>query len=228
MTTQSTTTQATAIPAPRLAKAAPWWEIVILIAVYLATHFLAPALEQLYVLAVIVYLIVEAFLRRRTWADNGWGLRNILPGLLKTWGWALLVAFGTQALSVFGDRLFVPELFAHIYARVPFNLAAFTPGLFIALAIGTFEEEFLYRAVFQNRLSAFVSPTVAIVGTSLIFALAHFHPGSALVVAVDLLSVFVDSLIYGLIFQRSKNIFVSWLPHYVADIFATILIVLVK
>jgi uncharacterized protein len=230
MTTQSAINQATATSASRLAKAAPGWELAILIAVYLVVHFLVPAFEQIYVLAVVVYLIVEAILRHRTWADNGFGLRNIFSGLLKTWGWALLVAFGMQALVILAEHFLLPDVYAHIIARTSktVDLTVLKPSLFIILAIGTFEEEFLYRAVFQNRLSAFTSSAVAIVGVSLLFALAHFHSSPALVVVVDLFSIFVDSLIYGLIFRRSRNIFVSWLPHYVADLFAVILMMLVK
>jgi uncharacterized protein len=212
----------------RTTKEAPWWEIAIIIALYLAIHFSFHRLDQIYILLVIIYLIVEDFLRHRTWADNGFGLRNILPGLKKTWGWCFLVAFGTQALFLFGGRFFLPEVFEYIIKRTPIDLTSLKPALFIAMAIATFEEEFLFRAVFQNRLSKWIAPAIAIGIVSCIFALAHFSSGSALVVGVHVISVFIDSVIFGIIFERSKNVFVAWIPHYVADIFATFLILALR
>ncbi len=47
-------------------KEVPWWEITIIIALYLAIHFIIPSFDQIYILLVIVYLIVESFLRHRS------------------------------------------------------------------------------------------------------------------------------------------------------------------
>ncbi|MFN8486188.1 MAG: CPBP family intramembrane glutamic endopeptidase [Caldilineaceae bacterium] len=89
-------------------------------------------------------------------------------------------------------------------------------------------QELVFRALFQNRLSAFVSPGAAIVLAALAFALAHYSPGPALVIFVDLLSVFVDGVIYGIIYQRSRNIFVSWIPHFLGDVVALFLLLALK
>jgi membrane protease YdiL (CAAX protease family) len=63
----------------------------------------------------------------------------------------------------------------------------------------------------------------------LVFAALHFAPGPALVVFVDLAMVLVDSLIYGVIFARSNNVFVSWAAHFLADIAGVVfLLALIK
>jgi uncharacterized protein len=212
----------------QLSKVTPWWEIAIIIALFFAVHFFAPGLNLVFSFMLVGYMIVESLLRHRTWAENGFGIRDIPAGLLNNLGWVLLVAFGTQALFIFSEYFFLPDVFTHIVARVPLNIATLSVGLFISLAVATFLEELIFRALFQNRLSTFVSPAIAIGLISLVFAIGHFSTGPVMIVVVDLLAVFVDSLIYGLIFQRSKNVFVAWIPHYLADIFAIVLLIVLR
>ena len=224
MSTTTSTTMETSLP-----KAAPWWEIVIVMLVYLGFGFFAQNIWKLIgYIPFLLYMIIESNLRHRSWADNGFSIRGIPGGLRKTWGWFLLVTFGTQALFIFGDKLFFPDVFQHIIARVPVDITALNAGLFITLAIGTFLEELFFRALFQNRLSAFL-PSFAAVGIpALAFAATHFTAGTGLIVFIDLLSVFVDGLIFGIIFQRSRNIFVSWIPHFLCDNVAVFLILWVR
>lgn len=206
----------------------PWWEIVIVMGLYLFVALFVKGLALIISFLLLLYILVEARLRHRTWADYGFSLRSIPAGIRKTLGWALLVIFGTQVFFVFGEYFFLPDVFQHIAARLPFDLNAINASLVITLVIGTFLEELVFRALFQNRLSAFVSPGAAIALAALAFALAHYSPGPALVVCVDLLSVFVDGVIYGLIYQRSRNIFVSWIPHFLGDVVALCLLLALK
>jgi membrane protease YdiL (CAAX protease family) len=209
-------------------KSTPWLELAIVIVLYIGIHLLIPNLSQILVIALVVYMIVESKLRHRTRADFGINYRGIPSGVRNNLGWILLVTFGTQMLFIFGEKFFLPEAFVHLIARVPLDISKLSMGLIVSIALATFLEEVLFRAFFQTRIRGFVKPAVAIGLTSLIFALAHFSPGPALIVFVDLLSVFVDSVIFGIVFERSKNVFVSWIPHFLADIFAILLLILIK
>ncbi len=209
-------------------KSGPWWEIVIVIVAYLGISITFPELKQILALPLMLYMIIESWLRHRTWAENGFSIRTIPSGLRQTFWWFLLVAFGTQALFIFGGYFFLPDLFAHLIARVPMDISSLNASLFISIAIATFLEELIFRALFQNRLSVFVSPAMAIGLVSLVFAIGHYSPGPVLIVFIDLLSVFVDSLIFGIIFQRSRNVFVSWIPHFLADMFSIVVLILIK
>lgn len=216
------------LPATRSTQPGPWWEIVLIMVLYLCVTLFVKGLAISISILFLIYMLVEARLRQRTWADYGFSLRTIPAGLRKTLGWALLVIFGAQVFFVFGEYFFLPEVFQHIAARLPFDLNAINANLMITLVIGTFLEELVFRALFQNRLSAFVAPAAAIGLTALTFALAHYSPGPALVVFIDLLSVFVDGVIYGVIYQRSRNIFVAWIPHFLADVVALCLLLALK
>jgi membrane protease YdiL (CAAX protease family) len=207
---------------------ASWWEIFAVMALSLGTALLFPALKLVSVLFPVVYLLVERPLRRRSWSDIGFRFNGLLAGLVQNLGWILLVSVGTQVLASLGSYYLFPGYFQHVLARLPFEMKAISISIFIALAISTLGEEIIYRALFQNRMAVFLRPAAAIGITSLVFALMHFAPGPALIVTIDLAFVFVDSLIYGIIFHRSRNVFVAWIAHLLADITGVILLLMLK
>jgi membrane protease YdiL (CAAX protease family) len=86
-------------------------------------------------------------------------------------------------------------------------------------------EELIFRAFFQERLSWFINIPMAIGISSAVFALLHYSKGSFSIVAFDIFTIFVDSIIYGVIYHRTKNIFASWIPHFLADIIGITLMI---
>jgi uncharacterized protein len=206
----------------------PWWGIVFAMLLYLAPILFFPALKQIMAVPLILYLVIESRLRHHSWAENGFKYRDLFSGFRATLGWFLLVAFGSQVLAIYGEHFFLPAVSGHILARVPYDLSTLNAGIFIFLAVSTFLEELIFRVLFQNRLSSTFSPVVSIGLVSFVFIVAHYTPGPALVVFFDLLGVFIDSLIFGVIFQRTKNVFVVWIAHYIADVVALLMLLSLK
>jgi uncharacterized protein len=222
----STSKSASVVSQPQ--QRAPWWEILLVMFLSLGIGLISPELKILSILIPMAYLIIERPLRHRGWAEIGFNFRGIPAGLRQNLGWILLVGVGTQALAAFCSYYFIPEYFQHILARLPIDVSSFSAALIISLGISTLGEEILYRGLFQARISAFLSSGAAIALTSTVFALMHYAPGATLIVIIDLFSVLVDSLIYGIIFQRSKNIFVAWIAHFLADIVGVAFLLLLK
>ena len=63
---------------------------------------------------------------------------------------------------------------------------------------------------------------------ALLFGLMHLAPGKPAIVAVDVLGVVVDGLIYGAIFARGRNLYVAWLAHFAADLAGLRLLLLLR
>lgn len=208
-------------------KQAPWWEILLIMALSLGITLVSPSLKLISILIPVAYLIADRHFCHRTWTDIGFNIRDIPSGLLKTIGWVLLVGLVIQAIAAFGSYYFLPEYAQHIIARLPFEAGSLNTGLFIALGISTLGEEIIYRALFQERMTAFLPPAAAIILSSLVFAIMHFAPGPGLIVLIDLLSVFVDSLVFGVIFLRTHNVFVAWIAHFLADIAGLLFILMI-
>jgi membrane protease YdiL (CAAX protease family) len=213
---------------PKTRHDSSWWEILLVMVVSLAISLLFPGLKIVGVLIPVAYLIVERRLRKRTWSEVGFNLRAFPRDLLHNIGWVLLVGVGIQALSVFGSYLLLPEYASHILARLPFGTRTFDDKVLSALLVATLGEEIIYRALFQKRISAFLPVPVAIGLSSLVFALMHYAPGPALIVFADLALIVVDSVIYGIIFARSNNVFASWAAHFLADVVGIVFLLALK
>jgi membrane protease YdiL (CAAX protease family) len=180
---------------------------------------LVPALSGLATLLAlvfpIVYLFTEKGARHRPWKDLGIKRHGFYADFRANWRLLLLVVIVLQVMPV---ALFfaLPDGLSHVLGRIPaVNTLTVAIVLIIVLAL---REELVFRSLFQERFSWFIGNVPAIVFVSLIFALSHLTTGALLVVAVDLLFVFLDSVVYGLIFARSHNVLLAWLAHLSADI----------
>lgn len=179
------------------------------------------------ILVTITYLMIESRLRGRKKTESGFDLRGLPHALRETWLFILLVVFVTPLLTVIVGRLFIPEYFIHVLERVtPYVNMDSTNNLFTQLLILAFGEEIVFRVFLQGRLGWFINPRLAILLSSLVFALVHFTSGAIVVVTMDLLSVFVDSLLFGVIFQRSNNVFASTIAHFLGNSFGILILML--
>jgi uncharacterized protein len=195
------------------------YETVVILILTFTAQFLWKDHRTLFVIAPMVYFFIERRIRRRTWKDVGFDLRSI-PGDMAANGFLiLLVSIIIQFLVVWVAKIRAPEFIDLVISRLPFAVdqtAHYLPVLLVAILC----EEISYRALFQERLSWFIPAPLAIVTVSLMFGIAHFTRGNPVIVLVDILLVILDSVIYGIIFNRSKNIFVVWFAHFLADWFA--------
>jgi membrane protease YdiL (CAAX protease family) len=85
------------------------------------------------------------------------------------------------------------------------------------LAVGPFEE-LLYRGIIQTRLTESFRPSIAIIGSSLIFTIAHTptYALSAETMAgaiLSLSSLFAGAVAFGSIYQKTQNIITISLVH---------------
>jgi membrane protease YdiL (CAAX protease family) len=131
----------------------------------------------------------------------------------------------TNQLEVLLTR-FIKGGFCRIFSpreRLP-SSGELNGQLVLAILIAPLGEEISFRGLFQERLGWFMPTWVAIGVTSLLFALMHLSYGPADVVFWDLFSVFVDSLFFGIIYAKTKNILVSYIAHLLADVIGMLLI----
>jgi membrane protease YdiL (CAAX protease family) len=80
------------------------------------------------------------------------------------------------------------------------------------LMIGPLLEEFYFRGVVQERLEWIIGQRYAIVLVAAIFSFYHWAPGAPLSLA--LVTRFIRSLFYGVVYARTRNILASFIPHF--------------
>ncbi len=199
-------------------------EYLILAAILIVTSFTSYKLIGM--LLVIAYMVIENRLRKRPKEESGFDLKGLPRAIKNTWPFILLVVLVTPLVTVIIGKFFLPAYFDHVLERVvPYVKMDSINKLLEQLLILAFGEEIVFRAFLQGRLSLFINPRLAIVLTSIVFALVHFTPGLLVVVLMDLLSVFVDSILFGIIFERSKNVFASTIAHFLGNSFGILLLI---
>lgn len=115
--------------------------------------------------------------------------------------------------------LVVPEFYLHVLERTKPMLSFDKLFLLILqLLILAFGEKIAFRGFFQTKLSNITKPIWAIIITWLFFAIGHFLTGSISVTIYDLFFNFIDSIFYGIIYQKTKNIYSCTISHFLSNV----------
>lgn len=125
-------------------------------------------------------------------------------------------------LSSFLAKYIMPGFSDHILSRtsfVPSEVLALIPTLLIA-ALG---EEIAMRGFMQNQLTKYIKFMPALITTSVLFAMCHIAKGELHIVLYDLAFIFIDSILYGLIFKKTNNVCVSTIAHFIANLLSVLI-----
>lgn len=95
-------------------------------------------------------------------------------------------------------------MFAHVLERT-LVIKAFDEKVIIKLVVLALGVEIAFRRFVQGRLQWIIKPRYAILLTSVLFALMHVSPSDSKIVVLDLTSIFIDSVIFGVIFYKTKK-----------------------
>ena len=132
-----------------------------------------------------------------------------------------------NVICLFIAKLFVPEFIEHLTARTDFLAFNMIPVLIIELIIAALGEEIAWRAFFQKQMSKIFPFVPSLIVSSVLFSICHFNQGSAIVVLYDLVFICINAIIYGTIFKKTDNAFISTIAHFLANLFGTIAIIFI-
>ena len=133
------------------------------------------------------------------------------PGVI---AWMLLPGVSGIATLVVGNLMFSGAFAAHVMGRTGSILSFDQTALLIGQVIlAAFGEEIAYRGFFLGKGSELFPFWLCAVVSSLTFATGHIATGNTGLVAYDVASVGIDSLIFSVIYHKSGNCVVSALSH---------------
>ena len=112
----------------------------------------------------------------------------------------------------------------HVKGRVSFLDPSKIGALFIELVVLALGEEIAMRGFFQRQTAKHIGTVPAIILTSVLFAMGHFTFADPIIEILDLASIFIDSIFFGLAFKETDNAWFSWTSHFLANVLALTLI----
>ena len=150
------------------------------------------------------------------------GLRfNTIAADLKKPGvmlWMLLPGVSGIATLVAGNLIFSGEFVAHVMGRTGSILSFDKIVLLIGqVIIAAFGEEIAFRGFFFGKSSKLFPVWVCAVVSSAVFAAGHIAAGNTGMVAYDVATIFIDSLIFSVIYHQSGNCVISTFSHILAN-----------
>ena len=200
--------------------------MLILMAALSLTNLFGIALAGYSVIVGVVFFFIDK--GKGSWTNSGLDIAAIRNNLsdIKIWLWILLPTV-LNFVAVGLSALILPEFIDHVVSRTG-QMLSFDKMLllFVQLAILALGEEIAWRAFFQKQASKALSPAIAIIIASTLFSLGHLSSGALPVVVYDLVFVALNSIVYGIVFKKTNNAWVSALSHLLANATSVILFVL--
>ena len=112
----------------------------------------------------------------------------------------------------------------HVLGRINVPGLDQLPLLLLSQTVSVLGEEIEYRAFFVGKgMKRFSFWSVAIAGAAL-FAAAHYAVGSAGIVAWDLGSIFIDAILFAILYRKTGNCLVSFIPHFTSNMLGFFLV----
>lgn len=168
----------------------------------------------------VVFFFINKVREKQQYSGSGLDIKAISANIKdkKIWFWILLPLI-MDAIYTIIAKLYIPEYIEFEITRagtfVSFDIGLLSVLQLIFFALG---EEIAWRAFFQNQLRKAlpIIPVLAI--SSLLFALGHYKNGTPIVVAFSISTVFINSILYGIVFHKTNNAWISTISHFIANL----------
>lgn len=175
-------------------------------------------------IGIALFFIVEAVTKSRD-AESGLRFGTVLedikkPGVLI---WMLLPVVSAIAAFIVGNLIFNGEYVSHVMGRAGAVLSFDKLPLLIGqVVIAAWGEEIAYRGFFVGKGMKIAPFWPCAVVSSVVFAAGHIAPGNVGLVVYDVALVFIDSMIYSIVYRKTDNCLVSTISHVLSNAVAIV------
>ena len=164
---------------------------------------------------ILFFFLVEAAEKTRP-ADSGLRFHTILADLKKTGVllWMLLPMASSAATLLVGNQIFGRGFVDHVLGRTS-SILSFgqIPLLIGQVILAAWGEEIAFRGFFVGKAMKKYPFWLCAVMSSVAFAAGHIAVGNAALVMFDIATIFIDSILYAIIYRRSGNCMISTFSH---------------
>ncbi|MBQ8130033.1 MAG: CPBP family intramembrane metalloprotease [Clostridia bacterium] len=198
--------------------------MIIAVAVKAATSSMMAA-AAVHIAGLACFFIVEG-IEKTPDSESGLSFKRFFsdlkkPGVLPLILFMLVLSPAEMLLSkaVFG-RAFID----HVLGRVNMPGLDQLPLLLFHQIVSVLGEEIEFRAFFVGKgMKQFPFWPVAIAG-AVLFAAAHFVTGAAGIVAWDLGEIWIDAILFAILYRKTGNCLISFIPHFLNNMIGFFLV----
>ena len=136
----------------------------------------------------------------------------------------LLMLVLTPAEMLLSKAVFGRAYVDHVLGRVEVTGLDQLPLLLFNQIVSVLGEEIEFRAFFVGKGSRHFSFWPAAIVGAVLFAAAHYAAGNAGVVAWDLGGIFIDAILFAILYRRTGNCLISFIPHFLNNMIGFFLV----
>ncbi len=198
--------------------------MILAVAVKAATSSVIAA-AAIHVAGLAGFFIIEG-MEKTPDSESGLSFKRFFSDLKKP-GVLLLILvmlFLSLAEMLLSKAVFGRAYIDHVLGRVDVPGLDALPLLLFNQIVSVLGEEIEFRAFFVGKgMKRFSFWPAAIVG-AVLFAAAHFSAGPAGVVARDLGGIFVDAVLFAILYRKTGNCLISFVPHFLNNMIGFFLV----
>ena len=198
--------------------------MIIAVAVKAATASMIAA-AAIHIAGLACFFIIEG-MEKTPDAESGLSFKRFFPDLKKP-GVLPLILFMLVLSPVemlLSKAVFGSAYIDHVLGRVNVPGLDQLPLLLFNQIVSVLGEEIEFRAFFVGKgMKRFSFWPVAVAG-AVLFAAAHYTAGAAGIVAWDLGGIFIDAILFAILFRKTGNCLISFIPHFLNNMIGFFLV----
>ena len=198
--------------------------MIIAVAVKAATSSMIAA-AVIHIAGLACFFIIEG-IEKTPDSESGLSFKRFFSDLKKT-GVIPLILFMillSPAEMLLSKAVFGRAYIDHVLGRINVPGLDQLPLLLFNQIVSVLGEEIEFRAFFVGKgMKRFSFWPVAIAG-AVIFAAAHYAAGPAGIVARDLAGIFIDAILFAILYRKTGNCLISFIPHFVSNMLGFFLV----
>ena len=198
--------------------------MIVAVAVKAATSSVIAA-AAIHIAGLACFFIIEG-IEKTPDSESGLSFKRFFSDLKKP-GVLLLILFMlvlSPAEMLLSKAVFGSAYIDHVLGRVNVPGLDQLPLLLFNQIVSVLGEEIEFRAFFVGKgMKRFSFWPVAVAG-AVLYAAAHYTAGAAGIVAWDLGGIFIDAILFAILFRKTGNCLISFIPHFLNNMIGFFLV----
>ena len=198
--------------------------MIIAVAVKAATSSVIAA-AAIHVAGLACFFIIEG-VEKTPDSESGLSFKRFFsdlkkPGVIPL---ILLMLILSPAEMLLSKAVFGRAYVDHVLGRVNMPGLDQLPLLLFTQIVSVLGEEIEFRAFFVGKGMKQLSFWPAAIVGAVVFAAAHYAAGPAGIVAWDLGGIFIDAILFAILYRKTGNCLISFIPHFLNNMIGFFLV----